>query len=245
MRNSRVKGGPGCRFTVASGSDREVVAGSLRRSRVAFRPRRSTVGWCAPARRVSRSATQGRALRSVRAGRTARMLSAADHDRVCAVRQRTGWGPRLIACEVGLPHATVRRALRRRGCSRRPRRPREPVRRYEWPCPGNLLGGNRIAPTSEPIPRPRPPPPRPQRVSRSGRSERRFQWSSSAAADGPQAVRRSYLWAGAVLIAVWSGRSGVDMSRRRPCLIARLASGVNRRDVGARSLAGAPTSSGN
>jgi transposase InsO family protein len=67
------------------------------------------------------------------------MLSAADHDRVCAVRERTGWGPRLIACEVGLAHATVHRALRRRGCSRRPRRPREPVRRYEWPCPGNLL----------------------------------------------------------------------------------------------------------
>ena len=67
------------------------------------------------------------------------MLSAADHDRICEVRQRTGWGPRLIATEVEIPHATVHRALRRRGQSRRPRAPREAVCRYEWPCPGNLL----------------------------------------------------------------------------------------------------------
>jgi transposase len=60
--------------------------------------------------------------RSCRPHSSPRMLSAADHDRVCAVRERTGWGPRLIACEVGLAHATVHRALRRRGCSRRPRR---------------------------------------------------------------------------------------------------------------------------
>jgi transposase InsO family protein len=71
--------------------------------------------------------------------RSPRMLSEADHDRVCAVRRRTGWGPRLIASEVELAHSTVHRALRRRGCSRRPRAPREVVVRYEWPCPGNLL----------------------------------------------------------------------------------------------------------
>jgi transposase InsO family protein len=71
--------------------------------------------------------------------RNPRMLSAADHDRVCAVRRRTGWGPRLIASEVGLPHSTVHRALRRRGCSRRSRPSRETVVRYEWPCPGDLL----------------------------------------------------------------------------------------------------------
>ena len=71
--------------------------------------------------------------------RSPRMLSAADHDRVCAARARTGWGPRLIATEVEIPHATVHRALRRRGCSRRPRAPREAVVRYEWPCPGDLV----------------------------------------------------------------------------------------------------------
>jgi transposase InsO family protein len=67
------------------------------------------------------------------------MLSEADHDRVCEVRERTAWGPRLIATEVKIPHATVSRALRRRGCSRLPRAPRAAAHRYEWPCPGNLL----------------------------------------------------------------------------------------------------------
>jgi transposase len=68
-----------------------------------------------------------------------RLLSQADHDRVCELRRRTGWGPRLIASEVELPHSTVHRALRRRGLSRRPRASREAVVRYEWPCPGDLL----------------------------------------------------------------------------------------------------------
>ena len=67
------------------------------------------------------------------------MLSDDDHERCCEVRARTGWGPRLVGSEVGIPHATVHRALRRRGCSRRPRQPRGSVIRYEWPCPGNLL----------------------------------------------------------------------------------------------------------
>jgi transposase InsO family protein len=63
----------------------------------------------------------------------------ADHDRVCEERRRTGWGPRLIASELGIPHATVSRCLRRRGLSRRSRAPKEAVRRFEWPCPGDLL----------------------------------------------------------------------------------------------------------
>jgi transposase InsO family protein len=61
------------------------------------------------------------------------------HDRVCEERLRTGWGPRLIASELGIPHATVSRCLRRRGLSRRPSVPKEEVRRFEWPCPGDLL----------------------------------------------------------------------------------------------------------
>jgi transposase InsO family protein len=61
------------------------------------------------------------------------------HDRVCEERRRTGWGPRLIASETGIPHATVSRCLRRRGLSRRPAAPKEAVRRFEWPCPGDLL----------------------------------------------------------------------------------------------------------
>jgi transposase len=61
------------------------------------------------------------------------------HDRVCEARRRTGWGPRLIASELGMAHATVSRCLSRRGLSRQPRHPREEVRRFEWPCPGDLL----------------------------------------------------------------------------------------------------------
>jgi len=61
------------------------------------------------------------------------------HDRVCEARQRTGWGPRLIASELGMAHATVSRCLSRRGLSRAPKRPREEIRRFEWPCPGDLL----------------------------------------------------------------------------------------------------------
>jgi transposase InsO family protein len=76
---------------------------------------------------------------SSRPHRSPAMLSEVDQERCCEVRRRTGWGPRLVASEVGIPHATVHRALKRRGCSRRPREPRAKVVRYEWPCPGNLL----------------------------------------------------------------------------------------------------------
>src|SRR5438477_12255626 len=41
--------------------------------------------------------------------RQPRLTSAAVHDRVCAARERTGWGPRLLACELELAHATVSR----------------------------------------------------------------------------------------------------------------------------------------
>ena len=77
--------------------------------------------------------------RSSRPRRSPTMLCEQDHERCLEVRRRSGWGPRLIATELGIPHATVHRALRRRGCSRRPKAPREAVVRYEWPCPGNLL----------------------------------------------------------------------------------------------------------
>lgn len=40
------------------------------------------------------------------------------HERVCEARRRTGWGPRLIASELGPAHATVSRCLQRRGLSR-------------------------------------------------------------------------------------------------------------------------------
>jgi len=45
----------------------------------------------------------------------------------------------LIAGALGYPHQTVWKVLRRHGLSRPPRALREPVCRYEWPCPGDLL----------------------------------------------------------------------------------------------------------
>src|SRR5215213_368963 len=67
------------------------------------------------------------------------LTSEADHDRVCQARAATGWGPRLIAGKLGMPHATVSRCLQRRGMSRIAREPKPPCRRFEWPCPGDLL----------------------------------------------------------------------------------------------------------
>jgi transposase InsO family protein len=67
------------------------------------------------------------------------LSSAAVHDRVCAVREENGWGPRLIASELGMAHATVSRCLERRDMSRLPRPERGEVCRFEWPCPGDLL----------------------------------------------------------------------------------------------------------
>ena len=77
--------------------------------------------------------------RSSRPRRSPAMLRGSEQERICAVRRRTGWGPRVIASEVGHPHATVHRTLRHHGLSRRPVALREAVLRYEWPCPGNLL----------------------------------------------------------------------------------------------------------
>ena len=58
---------------------------------------------------------------------------------VCEARDRTGWGPRLISGETGVAHSTVHAILRRHGRSRPPRSPRAAFKRYEWPCPGDLL----------------------------------------------------------------------------------------------------------
>src|ERR1043166_7818175 len=77
--------------------------------------------------------------RSSRPHCSPRLLSVAEQARICAARRRSGWGPRVIAGETGNAHATVWRALKRAGISRPPREPREQLRRYEWPCPGDLL----------------------------------------------------------------------------------------------------------
>src|SRR5947207_13950973 len=56
--------------------------------------------------------------RSSRPHRSPSLLSAAAQERICAVRRRSGWGPRLIAGVTGYPHATVSRTLKRAGILR-------------------------------------------------------------------------------------------------------------------------------
>jgi transposase InsO family protein len=77
--------------------------------------------------------------RSSRPHRSPRRTSPPVEAQVCAARERTGWGPRLIAGETGVAHSTVHAILRRHGQSRVPRRPKADFVRYEWPCPGDLL----------------------------------------------------------------------------------------------------------
>jgi transposase InsO family protein len=68
-----------------------------------------------------------------------RMLPAEVQARLCPERRRSGHGPRVIGGRLRCPHATVWKALRRGGCSGPEARSREPARRYEWPCRGDLL----------------------------------------------------------------------------------------------------------
>ena len=68
-----------------------------------------------------------------------RLLPAREQRRICAARRQTGWGPRLLTLRTGHPHSTISKVLKRNGLSRPPRPAREPERRYEWPCPGDLL----------------------------------------------------------------------------------------------------------
>ena len=77
--------------------------------------------------------------RPSRPRRMPRLLAAAEQDRICAARRRTGWGPRLLTVATGRPHSTISKVLKRNGLSRPERSARVPARRYEWPCPGDLL----------------------------------------------------------------------------------------------------------
>ena len=86
--------------------------------------------------RASRSCLADRSSRPRRSPRLARR---ALERRVLKVRKRTGWGPRLIAGDLGMAHQAVWKILNRLGHSRKPPAPREVAHRYEWPCPGDLL----------------------------------------------------------------------------------------------------------
>lgn len=77
--------------------------------------------------------------RSSRPHRQPRRLDPLTQMQIVLARRRTGWGPRLIAGELGIAHQSVWKVLARHGCSRIARAPRAHAHRYEWPCPGDLL----------------------------------------------------------------------------------------------------------
>ena len=77
--------------------------------------------------------------RSSRPHHSPRSFDRLTQAQIVLARRRTGWGPRLIAGELGMAHQSVWKVLRRYGLSVAARPPREQARRYEWPCPGDLL----------------------------------------------------------------------------------------------------------
>jgi len=98
--------------------------------------------WVTRWRRASLAERQGLAClhdRSSAPHRQPRLLDALVQARIVLARRRTGWGPRLIAGELEMAHQSVWKVLHRHGFSRVARMPREAARRYEWPCPGDLL----------------------------------------------------------------------------------------------------------
>jgi transposase InsO family protein len=118
----------GCTFREAASSLGVSPATAHRwwhRYRVASAQKRHSLAWAAD--------------RCSRPHRSPRLLDRAAQKQICEARRRTGWGPRLIAGQTGHPHSTVWKVLHRHGLSRRPSQPRDAVRRYEWPCPGDLL----------------------------------------------------------------------------------------------------------
>lgn len=78
--------------------------------------------------------------RSTRPRRSPRRLATRGVARIVRARLRLRWGPHRLGWSLRYPRSTVYAVLRRLGLSRRSRlEPRPPVRRYEWPAPGDLL----------------------------------------------------------------------------------------------------------
>jgi len=77
--------------------------------------------------------------RPSRPRRCPRQLAPELAEKICECRRKTGWGPRLVAGTTGYAHSTVWKVLKLAGISRPPRPVRESAKRYEWPCPGDLL----------------------------------------------------------------------------------------------------------
>jgi transposase InsO family protein len=83
--------------------------------------------------------SKGMADRSSRPGRSPNATDRTVIDRIVALRRQRFTG-RHIALEVGVSPATVSRVLKRAGLSRlKQLEPAEPIRRYEWNHPGEMI----------------------------------------------------------------------------------------------------------
>jgi transposase InsO family protein len=103
------------------------AAGASRASAYRWWRRYQRAGWQALADRPSVPLCQPRRL-------------AAEVEReILAAREYAHAGPVVVGGLLGRPASTVWKVLRRHGCSRLPRRPVEPARRYERARPGELL----------------------------------------------------------------------------------------------------------
>jgi transposase InsO family protein len=125
-----------------------------------FRVSRATVAkWV---RRYAAEGQPGLEDRSSAPHRSPRATPAALAAAICSLRRERGFGPHRIAWALGVARSTVYAVLRRRGLNRLDllhRVAREPVRRYEFDQPGELLhldvkklgrippgGGKRVTP---------------------------------------------------------------------------------------------------
>jgi len=70
--------------------------------------------------------------RSSRPHRCPRLLGSAEQERIREKRRRTGWGPRLLAGELGHPHSTVSKTLKRNGRALRAAGPRRHRRSHQY-----------------------------------------------------------------------------------------------------------------
>ena len=82
---------------------------------------------------------EGLADRSSRPHRSPRRTPAAVEQAVLAARREQAAGPHPLGWQLGLAASTVHAILARHGCSRLKQRQPEPVVRYEWQRPGELV----------------------------------------------------------------------------------------------------------
>lgn len=82
----------------------------------------------------------GLANRSTRPHRSPARLATHHVARIVRARLRLRWGPHRLSWSLRYPRSTVYAVLRRLGLSRRTQlEPKAPIRRYEWPQPGDMI----------------------------------------------------------------------------------------------------------